>query len=122
MADTFQNNAVPDTPSGGLRPVNSDPGSTQFPSSLSEEPLVNISLFNKQGYTGSALSIVNDHGIINLSSYTLSDSEKRLLNKGLFFCPSLGECNLRTAREALDKLHRSLHSTHYFDENGALSD
>ena len=122
MADTIQNLAVPDTPSGDPRPVNSDLDSNDFLSSLSEESLVNRPLFNKQGYTGSASSIVKDHGIINLSSYTLFDSEKRLLTKGLPFCPSPGECNLSRAREALDKLHRSLRLTHYFDENGAPSD
>ena len=70
MADTIHNNAIPDTPSSDPRLGNSDLDSNDFPSSLSEEPFVNIPLFNKQGYTGSASSIVNDHGIINLSSYT----------------------------------------------------
>ena len=121
MADTIHNNAVPDTPFGDPRPVNSDLDFNGFPSSLSEESLVNRPLFNKQGYMGSASSIVNDHGIINLSSYTLTDSEKRLITKGLSFCLSPGECNPSKARQALDKLHRSLRLTHYFDENGAPS-
>ena len=121
MADSSHNNAVPDTPSGDPIHVNSNPDSNDIPSSLSGEPPVNP-LSNKQSYTGFVSSIVNDHGIINLSSYTLSDSEKRLLTKGLSFCPSPGECNLSRAREAFDKLHCSLRLTHYFDENGAPSD
>ena len=50
------------------------------------------------------------------------DTEKRLLTKGLSFCPSRGECNLSKAREAIDKLHRSLRLTHFFNENGDMSD
>ena len=116
MADT--NKSSTGTPSGDPPP---DPISGLIPSSSTGELSVNKSL-SKQGYTGLASSIVNDHGIINLSSYAISDTEKRLLTKGLSFCPSRGECNLSKAREAIDKLHRSLRLTHFFNENGDMSD
>ena len=116
MADA--NKSSTGTPSGDPPP---DPISGLIPSSSTGELSVNKSL-SKQGYTGLASSIVNDHGIINLSSYAISDTEKRLLTKGLSFCPSRGECNLSKAREAIDKLHRSLRLTHFFNENGDMSD
>ena len=117
MADA--SNSSTSNPSGD--PL-SDPVSGLLPPSSTGEPSVNKPLSNKQGYSGFASSIVNYHGIINLSSYILSDTKKRLLAKGLSFCPSRGECNLSKAQEAVDKLHHSLRLTHYFNENGAMSD
>ena len=67
-----------------------------------------------------AVSVINDHGIVNLSSYALSPFEKQLLGKGLSFCPSPGECNLSNAKFAVDKLHRSLRLAHFFNENDAF--
>ena len=113
MADD-NNRAVTTPPPGD--PVNFSPGTAA--TSSTREQLVYFNRLNKQGYTGAAESIFNDHGIINLSSYTLSDYERQLLQKGLSFCPSPGECNLSKARDAVDKLHRSLRLAHFLEDHG----
>ena len=77
---------------------------------------------NKTVFSESTASVVNDHGIVNLSIHALSTTEKLLLSKGLSFCPSPGECNLSNAKIALDKLHRSLCLAHFCNENDALSE
>ena len=118
MAD---DKAVPTPPTGD--PLNSDPVSpvTGTPPSSDGEAVIVVNMLNKPGYSGAAESIINDHGIINLSSYVLSDYERLLLQKGLSFCPSPGECNLSKARDAVDKLHRSLRLAHFFEENYAFA-
>ena len=118
MAD---DKAVPTPPTGD--PLNSDPVSpvTGTPPSSDGEAVIVVNMLNKPGYSGAAESIINDHGIINLSSYVLSDYERLLLQKGLSFCPSPGECNVSKARDAVDKLHRSLRLAHFFEENDAFA-
>ena len=69
---------------------------------------------NKTGSPKSAVSVVNDQGIVNLSNVTLSNTERQLLIKGLSFCPSPGECSLSNVKIAVDKLHRSLRLAHIF--------
>ena len=74
MADASKSST--DTPYGDPLP---DLVSGLLPPSSTGEPFVNKPQSNKQGYSGFASSILNDHGIINLSSYTLSDTENCLL-------------------------------------------
>ena len=61
---------------------------------------------NNTVFSESAASVVNDNGIVNLSNYALSTTEKQLLSKGLSVCPLPGECILSNAKIAIDKLHR----------------
>lgn len=68
------------------------------------------------GYTGTASSIINDNGIINLSSYQLSDLECAILRKGLSFCPTPRNLNLGQARKSVERFHRSLHLAYYFNQ------
>ena len=77
---------------------------------------------NKTVFSESAASVVNDHGIANLSNCAFSTTEKLLLSKGPSYCPSPGECNLSNAKIAIDKLHRSLCPLHFCNENDALSE
>ena len=81
-----------------------------------------VSSGNKTGSPKSAVSVVNDQGIVNLSNVSLSHIERQLLIRGLSFCPSPGECSLSNAKIAIDKLHRSLHLAHFFSENDAFSE
>ena len=66
------------------------------------------------GYTGLAPSIVNECGIINISSVSLSPAEKSLLAKGLSFCPNTNYLDMGDAMRALDKFHRDLRLKYFF--------
>ena len=66
------------------------------------------------GYTGLAPSIVNECGIINISSVSLSPAEKSLLVKGLSFCPNTNYLDMGDAMRALDKFHRDLRLKYFF--------
>ena len=66
------------------------------------------------GYTGLAPSIVNECGIINISSVSLSPAEKSLLAKGMSFCPNTNYLDMGDAMRALDKFHRDLRLKYFF--------
>ena len=46
--------------------------------------------------------------VVNLSDRPLTDTENKILNKGLNFCPTPGEPNMGDVRRDLDRFHRSL--------------
>ena len=124
MADTntVNNTDIPDTPAEAAASLpTSSPRElvliSSMPTSTSAAPFTSV---NKTVVSEPAVSVVNDHGIVNLSNYALSTTEKQLLSKGLSFCPSPGECNLSNAKFAVDKLHRSLRLAHFFNENDAF--
>ena len=124
MADTntVNNTDIPDTPAEAAAPLpTSSPRElvliSSTPTSTSAAPFTSV---NKTVVSEPAVSVVNDHGIVNLSNYALSTTEKHLLSKGLSFCLSPGECNLSNAKFAVDKLHRSLCLAHFFNENDAF--
>ena len=54
--------------------------------------------------------------VINLSTYPLTNPQKEILNKGLKFCPTLGEPQMGDLRRDLDKYHRSLRLKCYFNK------
>ena len=66
------------------------------------------------GYTGLAPSIVNERGIINISSVSQSPAEKSLLAKGLSFCPNTNYVDMGDAMRALDKFHHDLCLKYFF--------
>lgn len=67
------------------------------------------------GYSGLAESIINDNGIINISSVTLTTAQTSLLQKGLSFCPSPRTLDVGSVVDGLDKFHRSLRLASFFD-------
>ena len=115
MAESNHNPDIPSTPAD-------DAGC--FPTSSSREQDLTMQTStseNETVFSESAASLVIDHGIVNLSNYALSTTEKLLLSKGLSFCASPGECNLSNAI-AVDKLHCSLCQVHFLNENDILSE
>ena len=66
------------------------------------------------GYTRLAPCIVNECGIINISSVSLSPAEKSFLAKGLSFCPNTTNLDMGDAMRALDKFHRDLRLKYFF--------
>ena len=93
-------------------------GSPTPPDSVQPPAASPITSINS-GYTGLASSIINTHGVINLSSHTLSEAEISLLSKGLSFCPCPGPLDLSSAMSDLDKFHRSLRLAIHFQEMDA---
>ena len=63
--------------------------------------------FNKiPGYSGSAVSIINDEGVINLSSVNLTPPQVSLLQKGLNFSPTGNGLLVDKAVDGVNRLHR----------------
>ena len=67
-----------------------------------------------QGYTGLATSIINEQGIINISSVSLSQAETSFLAKGLSFCPNTNNLDFWDVMAAMDKFHSDLRLRHFF--------
>ena len=77
---------------------------------------------NSSSYTGVATSIINNNGVINLSSYELSEAEHSLLSKGSSFSPTPGTLDMDAAMNDLDKFHRSLRlATRFLDSDDSES-
>ena len=68
------------------------------------------------GYSGKATSIISFNGIINLSSYDLTQAQISVLSKGLNFCPTPGNLNVWDIKTDLERLHRSLRIKHVFSK------
>ena len=56
--------------------------------------------------------------VINLSDRQLNDTELKILNMGLHFCPTPITPDLREIRRDLDKFHRSLRIQWWLNKNG----
>ena len=77
---------------------------------------------NSSGYSGVASSIINNNGVINLSSYELNSDEHSLLSKGSSFSPTPGTMDMDAAMNDLDKFHRSLRlATRFLDSDDSES-
>ncbi len=53
--------------------------------------------------------------VINYSTFTLNEHHISLLSKGLKFCPTPGEPNTGELKEDLDKLHKQMRWTAFFE-------
>jgi len=60
--------------------------------------------------------------VVNLSDYNLTETQINLLSKGLNFCPTPSAVDLSTARQDLDKFHRSLRLFCHFSKQNAPLD
>ena len=58
----------------------------------------------------------HDKLVVNLSDTTITQSEKRLLARGLKFCPNPGEPDFRLFKDDLDSFHLKLKREIYFKE------
>ena len=58
----------------------------------------------------------SDKLVINLSDFQLEQRHKRLLSKGLKFCPRPSEPDPGQMRSDLDSLHKRLRLSHFFEE------
>ena len=56
-----------------------------------------------------------DNLVVNLSDYTLTQTEKIILAKGMKFCPTPGEPNFGELREDLNKFHMRIRRKLFFD-------
>ena len=117
------NTDIPLPPTDSTEPATASPagqhlGDTDIPSTPTIRCLNSTcacpTFVNKAVVPEPAVSVVDDHGIVNLSNYALSPFGKQLLSKGLSFFPSPDECYLSNAKFAIDKLHHSLCLAHVF--------
>ena len=69
-----------------------------------------------QGYTGLATSIINEQGIINISSVSLSQAETSFLAKGLSFCPNTNNLDFWDVMTAMDKISQRSASKAFFQQ------
>ena len=79
----------------------------------------NVQLNIVPNYSGIASSIVNDKGIINLSSLELSEADISLLSKGLSFCPSTRNLDMGDISASWNKFQRSLRLKHFFQNDNS---
>ena len=61
--------------------------------------------------------VENYCGVLNLSKHKLSNTEIRVLSKGLKFCPTLPVIDYGKLKESIDHFFRSLSLHIYFSEN-----
>ena len=67
-----------------------------------------------ENYLGS-VDLSTHKSVVNLSKFQLSLSHVSLLEKGLTFCPTLGETNMGQLKTDLDRFHRILRLRAFFD-------
>ena len=60
--------------------------------------------------------------VVNLSGFQLTQPQVSVLSKGLNFCPTPGEPDFGEIRRDLDKLHRDMRRTQFFNDQKFVQD